>query len=156
MFLFNKISISKLFEEELYELKDSPLKLQKDTIEGKKIAVVVDYAEEGFPEASKDLLEKILKAVKVDMSEVVMVYAKNQDCSFRFLRDQFHNDKLIVFGLKPAAIGLNIRLGLYQLIDFRGCQILLADDLTRVAQDVKRKTYLWRNLQKMFELTLKN
>ncbi|MGB0929465.1 MAG: hypothetical protein ACPGVB_01725 [Chitinophagales bacterium] len=152
MFTFNKVSISKLFEEELYELEDSTLKLQKDGIEGKKIAVVVDYSEEDFAKASKDLLEKILKAAKVDMSQVEMRYAKSQACSFNFLQNQFGVDKLIVFGLKPASIGLNIRLGLYQLILFRDCQILLADDLTRIAEDVKRKTYLWRNLQKMFEL----
>ncbi|MGB1242675.1 MAG: hypothetical protein ACPG49_09140 [Chitinophagales bacterium] len=152
MFTFNKVSISKLFEEKLYELEDSTLKPQKEEIEGRKIAVVVNYSEEDFPKASKGLLEKILKAAKIDMNQVEMRYAKSQACSFNFLHDQFNTSKLIVFGLKPTAIGLNIRLGLYQLVNFRDCQILLADDLTRIAEDVKRKTYLWRNLQKMFEL----
>lgn len=153
MFTFNKISITKLFDEDIYNLDQSFLQSEQiEILEGKEIAVVINDSASSFPKTSKDLLEKILNAAKVDMSKVEMVYAKDQVHSFNYLQNQFFPYKLIAFGLKPASMGLNIRLGLYQLADFRGCQILIADDLNRIAADVKRKTYLWRSLQKMFEL----
>ncbi|MFK7904990.1 MAG: hypothetical protein AB8B69_07695 [Chitinophagales bacterium] len=152
MFTFNKVSISKLFEEDLYDLKDELLKPQEEIVDKKKIVVVVNYENHAFPKSELDFLEKILKAAKVNMNEVAMIYAKSQPHSFKVLQEHIPCNKLIVFGIKAPELELNIRLGLYQLITFRNCQLLFADDLTSISKDVKRKTYLWRNLQKMFEL----
>ncbi|MEZ4883525.1 MAG: hypothetical protein R3E32_02220 [Chitinophagales bacterium] len=151
MFEFNKVSISKLFEEELYSLKTEEPSSDVSNAD-KKIALVANYAKDEFPKIEWDLLEKILKAAKVDMEQVAIFHAQTESFSFKSILEQTQSNRLIVFGLKPSSLGLNIRLGLYQLLTFRGCQILLADDLTTISKDVQRKTYLWRNLQKMFEL----
>lgn len=154
MFNFNKVSISKLFEEELYDLKDKgvPPPITDNSTSNKKIAVVVDYAPSNFPPSEKQLLEKILGAVKANMAEVQIIHAQSEPFSFTALQNRMAFNKLIVFGLKPAALGLNIRLGSYQLTQFRESQLLFADGLNLIATDVKRKTYLWRTLQKMFEI----
>ncbi len=108
MFNFNKVSISKLFEEELYNLKERAASppITDNSLSNKKIAVVVNYAPSNFPPAEKNLLEKILGAVKANMAEVQIIHAQSESFSFTSLQNQLPFNKLIVFGLKPATLGL--------------------------------------------------
>lgn len=112
----------------------------------------------GLEPSSVALLEKILKAVQLDMDDVAL-------CNWALLEQQQaqHNNifeslqfidcnKVIAFGDLPLAWSMSHFFKKYHITeDAHAKGLVQADDLTIIAQNRDLKVQLWESLQKLFK-----
>jgi hypothetical protein len=68
---------------------------------------------------------------------------------FPFSRDK-HPEKILVFGITPALLGLSVKDNLYQPFYFYQSTWLFSESLSILQPDKDRKTKLWKALQGLF------
>jgi hypothetical protein len=116
----------------------------------RSIAVVVS-AQYFSPEETA-FLEKVLNAAKINLSNDVLLLQKNEaePVSIAPVLQAKNPQFVLVFGLAPADIGLQLQHQLYQPDHFYRSTWLWANDLPAIAVDRNLKTKLWTALQQLF------
>jgi len=99
------------------------------------------------------LLEKILAAVNLKFPEDLLILRKtpNEPFSFSALMSRVQLEKILVFGLAPQQLGLQIIVHNYQPFQLNNCTFLFADDLKIIAADKLLKVRLWEALKHIFQ-----
>lgn len=116
------------------------------------LIVFVSNSANNFPEELKKLLTNILKALKLDFSEILLIHEEMLiDQRVRNVKNKTET-KIISFGIHPQKIGLNLSPIIYELIQFQDIQFILANDLEDINTDPTQKQKLWGQLQIMFGL----
>ncbi|MDQ3393872.1 MAG: hypothetical protein M3512_07165 [Bacteroidota bacterium] len=117
----------------------------------KNILLVVN---DPFPEVlnitDSEFLIKILKAVKLNEEDVVIVniHTLAQDF-FPTIKEQFNYRVLILFGITlPSINGGSIEN--YKILNKEGTKVLSVDSLADIDGDKQKKLKLWENLQLLF------
>ncbi len=94
-----------------------------------------------------ELLLKILLAKKLELRDVAILNLhQHQNISFEMLRAFFSNNRLLLFGINPAAIGLE-QLSANQVITKEKTKILATYGLPELSNDKAKKAALWAVLQ---------
>ena len=114
--------------------------------EQKSIAVLMKNASE----ADLLFLSKILAAVKLDIDKDILLINSSSLPAFNQFKKVPSIDKLLVFGILPAEIGLHFKVKPYSLIDFNNFSFLFVHALKDISEDVNKKKMLWQQLQVLF------
>jgi DNA polymerase III psi subunit len=107
-----------------------------------QVLIVAD----SFEEAEKNFLSKILQAVKLSFEDVAVVESAKL-AEFSQLKS-IESRVLISFGVQQEKFLHNFPA--YSIQKKAGKQIMLADSLSVLVNDTKKKALLWANLQKVF------
>ena len=134
-------------------LNDQPTKVDLKPIvtfgENLKHCIVLFSAEHKISPESKDLLFKILAAIKRSPKDALManVYGCSQEQVEALLSE--HNHKhLISFDIRNASV--LSPLSPYEPASSKGKHYILSNGLEEVATDINKKKALWQALQKVF------
>ncbi len=156
-------ALSLLFTDDLYAKADALPKQQQTEVndgpdnipsfdylgENKKyfLILVDDEKQKILSKNDLDLLTKILLAKKMELRDVAVVNVnKLTAINFEQLREFFSNNKLILFGINPAVIGLN-EIGANQVVLKDNTKILATYSLPELSNDKEKKAALWAVLQ---------
>jgi hypothetical protein len=102
-------------------------------------------------EAEKVFLEKVLKAVNLDLNSVeVITLGMLNETGFISLSTNKSYKKIISFGVPFVKLNLQIMLMPYENKLIEGVWFMLAEKLVVVENDVAHKRSLWASLQHMF------
>jgi hypothetical protein len=105
-------------------------------------------------EDDRIFLEKILSAAGMDLSNDVFWSAVDAEKG-AYIGTQVDNkqwNRVLVFGLLPASLGINIEPIVYKPVQFNGCSWLFAENLPALARDPALKKKLWVALQALFQI----
>jgi hypothetical protein len=170
------LALSLLINEEIYLVKDqvNDTKLQKpsqpkekanDIVEqtintqdkpsfrylgenNKYILILVKEPEaEVLKKEDLNFLLKILSAIKLDLNDVAIVnIEKNQNLNFKALKDFFACNKIITFGINPKILEITTAVANKKSF-FEDTPILGTWELSKLQQDVSKKTIFWNELK---------
>ena len=113
----------------------------------KELLISVIVARSDWSDYNQELLEKILASVESSMDLVDVVLVDEQP--LRFANWGTAKKKFILFGVDPHQIGIMITPAKYQWFQFQNGQILLADELSKIQNEVNLKKQLWAALKQM-------
>lgn len=112
---------------------------------------VVLQAEPEHP-GNLDFLKKILMAAGLDFEKDTL-FAETKDSEpttiLSVLKSK-HPNQVLVFGVSPGQIGLNVQAAFYRPVVFYGTTFLFSEKLSSIEPDKTRKTNLWQALRQMF------
>lgn len=97
-----------------------------------------------YDTGERELLTNILKAVKIEMEEVD-IWVNNDDNTPDFFQKNAPTQQILVFGITPPQIGLNMENVLYYPINILGKKLLFSNDLDQI-----NKKSLWAALKVVF------
>jgi hypothetical protein len=116
-----------------------------------RILVIVNN-ESGVEGKSLDFIEKVLTAAKIDLAKdtALLSIEKIEPIKlFPFPKSKIPL-KVLVFGLEPNQLGLNINFQWYQHFVFSGITFLFAEKISLLETDRDRKMNLWNALKSIF------
>lgn len=116
-----------------------------------EVLVFLHQAQRDLPATQSALLDAILTACKLN-SAAVMVYSKNEihTVSLQTMIEKHQPQKIILFGVDPAAIGLPIHFPVFQIQSYQQVQYLHAPSLQELETDKQQKIQLWQKLKQLF------
>ncbi len=97
-------------------------------------------------------LKKVLQSVQLDFDQDVLSFMGDATTSFS-VSDLYQTTsitKVLVFGLPPSQIGLQLHLSKYQAYPINNRTYLFADRLPDIAANKNLKGHLWKGLQELF------
>jgi hypothetical protein len=115
---------------------------------------VLALAEPDFAAPNRAFLEKVLAAANIDLHKDALL-AEMSASEPRNIAPDIREKKpkqVLVFGIKPAQLGVMVSAVPYQTFDFYGCSWLFADPLSAVEADKVKKGQLWAALKQMFAI----
>lgn len=114
---------------------------------------VLLLADEDLSPSDLLFLEKILKAVNLDVSgvDLLNLYGVSDIDFASVLRNKYINH-FITFGVPFRRINLDILMDRYQPIRFDGITFLMVDSLPVIEANQTLKRQLWNSLKRVFEL----
>jgi hypothetical protein len=113
---------------------------------------VLALDEPDFAAANKAFLAKVLAAANLNLEKDTLFAEIPASEPLHFSADlkQKQPERVLVFGLPPAQLGLTIEIQLYRPTAFYGIEWLFADTLSALEPDKNRKSQLWSTLKQMF------
>lgn len=152
--LLHKEVLSALFKDTfLVDLTDDNQDEQIQTDEKQLLEVLVfhHHNQRELPPTQFTLLQAILTACKLNTAQV-MVYSKNDihSATLQSLIEKHQPQKIILFGLDPASIGLPIHFPVFQIQSYQQVQYLHAPSLNELETDKQQKIQLWQKLKQLF------
>lgn len=101
---------------------------------------------------NEQFLQKIITAVKYNLTEDTLIYSFNQEQPIPFAEicQNYDIEKVILFDIELTDLGLHIQLPKYRVTDWNGLQLLNVDSLSKIEQDNRLKGGLWNGLKMMF------
>lgn len=116
-----------------------------------EILVFHHHTQPELPSTQFILLEAILSACKRNTTEV-KIYSKAdiQIAALSSLIEKHEPQKIILFGVDPAAIGLPIHFPVFQIQAYQQVQYLHAPSLQELENDKQLKIQLWQKLKQLF------
>ena len=127
------------------------IKEQADELLLKEVLAFHHHAQKELGPSQQSLLEAILNACKLNTTQV-MIYCKNDTHTspLSILIEKHQPQKIILFGVDPAAIGLPIHFPVFQIQQYQQAQYLHAPSLTDLENDKQLKIQLWQKLKQLF------
>jgi len=105
-------------------------------------------------EEEKVFLYKIMQAVSKKPNEdflLINTKTKGEIPLFKEIENSvFQQGVLLVFGRKPAELGLHVNIKPYQVVHFRSWQVLFAHSLAEISANTNHKKQLWGQLKQLF------
>jgi DNA polymerase III psi subunit len=125
--------------------------IQADEKQLLEVLVFHHHAQRELPPTQFALLEAILTACKLNAAQV-MIYSKNDihNVSLQTIIEKHHPQKIILFGVDPAAMGLPIHFPVFQIQAYQQVQYLHAPSLNELEIDKQMKIQLWQKLKQLF------
>ena len=101
---------------------------------------------------NRDFLSKVLSAAQLNLEKDTLFAEIPASLPVHFSTDLKNKtpEQVLVFGLAPAQLGLNIAAPLYSPVSFYGVTWLFADAPGVLEPDKNRKGLLWAALKQMF------
>ena len=119
-----------------------------------EVGVAVSYSEaEQLPPNQAALLDKILQAIGYSLSQVEVINVAKLAVSERDARRVIAEQKLthlILFGVQPIELHLDVFLTPYRPKQLDRTQLLKAEPLALIEQDREAKRKLWEALKQLF------
>ena len=113
-----------------------------------KLLVVVD--ESAFGTEEETMLNNMISAIKFDPKSDIskLILKRGQPIILSYFQRDFKN--ILVFGITPEQLGLNIEFKSYDILHFEKYRMLVCDSITEIRTVVQKKQMLWARLQEMF------
>lgn len=137
-------------EELFFVLPESDMLHLAEGLFAKRVLIVV--REEPQAPGNKDFLGKILAAANLSLAadtRLITVPETHPLAISRILRTQ-QTEKVLVFGLTPAQLGLRIEAPYYTPLHFYGLEWLFSEPLSLLEPDKSKKGLLWTGLKQLF------
>jgi len=117
-------------------------------LSGKDLLVILNQAD--FDE-HESLLRKILTSINYDFESnaASLILAAEEEINIAKLTRE-HLSHVLVFGVDPKKLGMNIQVGGYQFYKSETFSILVAHKLTKLQKEKMLKKRLWDALQNEF------
>jgi len=114
----------------------------------KKVFLLYDHKEAN----QLPFLSKILAAVKLNLTEDVLLMEGQSNSTFSFfdLKNQQQIETAIIFDYLPKHLGLHLQLNKYEVSTINNCRFLFADGLEQISNDKQLKGKLWGALKELF------
>lgn len=123
-----------------------------DQIDNDQCKTIVILHESESAATDQELLIKMLNAVKRSVDETQIIVLSDEHMgSIGSLFSIDHIEQIIVFGLLPQDVGLNIKAKLYRTFKMQGKQLLFSHGLVTLNQKPEYKKPLWEALQQAFQ-----
>jgi len=117
----------------------------------REVLICIATLENKLKPEKEVLLNAILSACKLDPTQLLICTDQEQlHSSFLSIIEAHQANKVILFGLDPAHIGLPIHFPLFQIQSFQGVQYLHAPSLDALEIDKQMKMQLWQKLKQIF------
>lgn len=147
----NDILSSDFIDFQIFAFPDGKNTSNQSTVMNQGSTLIVMPSTEN-EESQVNFLSKILSAVKLELSkDVTLIKATPKDrFSFINLKTKSKIDKVILFGIQPKHLGINIDIKAYIPTTFQDCTFLLAHDLGAIEADTNKKKALWTCLQDIY------
>lgn len=144
--------IAALYENVLIDEADGHGKAPvQDSIEKKKALFIAESENTSLPDNKKLFLDAIIKACKLNPSEVEVITDKNAIASdYKKISEQFSPESVILFGPSPSAISLPVFFPPFQVHLFQETKYLHAPALETIENDKSLKLQLWQCLKQLF------
>lgn len=98
----------------------------------------------------------LLEAINLSLDDVAIInISKSTVKSFRLLAQKMDFSRMILFGISPKEINLNIETEKYKVCVVNDCKIVFADSMEMIIGNDSLKKELWLSLQAMFGESLK-
>jgi len=137
-----------LFEDiEVYSVKERST--EKISFEGSNKRQVLLICPASLTADQRALLSRILSAVKLELNDVALLHSDSLP-PYRQLEAEMDFRKMILFGIAPAQLSLNISCPEYTPVNFQGVEILVSESLMHLEGNSHSKDMLWKALKKMF------
>lgn len=107
---------------------------------------------EGFGESQKTLLFRMITAVGLDPEEDVWIVQTDKNRAINPSLLSLSYRYVIIFGLPPSAVSLNINHQMYKVCVLDQSKALFCDPLAVLESSQDKKKLLWESLQLMFGL----
>jgi len=117
------------FQEEIYQIRSKPV-------------VIIDVSWEKLGEKERELLSKIISALKISLDSIIIVSQTTPDINSFIGRA----NKLIYFG--DSAVGISR----YEIIELDGLSYIWADSLTQLLENEPARKQLWTGLRRLFSV----
>jgi len=138
-----------LHEEEIYRLDEIGQNELQDKIEGKDNIVLLNKA---LTELSEDTIGPLFKMLEViGKQDSTQIIEPKPGLLFRDIQRRYSPKYVIVFGLSPLELKLNISARRNQIIKFESEQLIFCEGVELMTDGAKKKA-LWHQLQRLFEL----
>lgn len=100
----------------------------------------------------REFLGKVLAAAHLDLSQDTLLAEIPSQEPHNIALDLRERKprQVLVFGLPPRQLGLQLEMHPYQSVSFLDCTWLFADRVSVLEPDKVKKTQLWSALKKMF------
>ena len=120
----------------------------------KNILIIVNEKDTAFlKDEDLNFLMGILSACNLSMVDIALMnYFKKQDMTYLMLMDKFAPEKIIFFGLEPAALDFPLQFPHYQLQKYNHQTYLSAPTLGILAKNIQQKKQLWNCLKNLFPI----
>jgi DNA polymerase III psi subunit len=97
----------------------------------------------------RELLGKILKAIKLDRNDCALVnYATYDGASFQELQEFFNPQYVFAFGVSPEQLKLPV-LSSNTIVVQNGANLIFSSNLDNLSEDTNTKKLLWVSLQQI-------
>lgn len=121
------------------------------TVEKKKAIFIAESEGTSLPNDKKLFLDAIIKACKLQPSEVEVITDKNAISSdYKKINEQFSPSSVVLFGPPPSAISLPVFFPPFQVQMFQETKYLHAPALENIENDKSLKLQLWQCLKQLF------
>lgn len=144
--------MNKLFENtyifRLPELSEANITTNATQFKG----LVILASEHDLNPENKAKLDQILMAIKYDPDQniTVVTTGENDHISISKMIGKTSAKDVLVFGLTPAQMSLNIKVNKYEWAQFENAQILFSDSLEILKDSKELKNQLWASLKNYF------
>ncbi len=154
-FLIEGLFKNCLIEMDTIPVIDKPLPIPTFNILGNnrsRIAIIVnDTTNLYLPDEQLNFLLGILSACKLSMEDVAIINInKNKAVTYKEVEVELKAEKIILFGVTAAQIGLPLEFPFYQIQQYNKQTYVMADMLQRIEKDKAEKTKLWNCLKQIF------
>ncbi len=116
--------------------------------QGRKVWIVIQAAD-NKPE-NLDLLRRIFTAIKLDLDKDACLIFAPKDFVLTRISTPPRDKIMLVFGLKPLNLGLNLKYNPYRASVLGQVTYLFSESLAVVASRQESKKQLWTALQNLF------
>lgn len=123
----------------------------------KNVVIVINHpASVYLNEDELTFLTSILKACGLNIADIAIMNAAEQQVTFTTIKEQFNAVKIILFNVEPSAIKLPFMIPTFQVQNYDNVVILLAPalaDLNKADRESRLlKTRFWNSLKQVFDL----
>jgi len=98
-------------------------------------------------------LNDLLNACNLTMADIAFVnFRESSGFSYPDISDQFHPDKILMFGVSAKELDLPFEIPFFQLQNFQDQQYIISPSLAEIQSNKELKKQLWACLQKIFNI----
>ena len=117
-----------------------------------RVAIIVDdTANLYLPDEQLNFLLGILSACKLSMEDVAIINInKNKAVTYKSIEAELKAEKIFLFGVTAAQIGLPLEFPFYQIQQYNKQTYVAAGLLQHIEKDKAEKTKLWNCLKQIF------
>lgn len=134
---------NKFLDFKLFVLPETEKSVETNEIH----ALFILVRQEDYDESNRELLKKIIGAMKLDFEKEVFVKVIEEGERINY--NTIRSKALISFEVPMKHAGIHYPLKKYQLLEYNEGQFLLADSLNAIATDRNLKGMLWNVLKNL-------
>lgn len=114
----------------------------------KRLVVVIDR--DNYDAQEAELLHKMMLAIKYNIKEDVFLIEVDKKTSLSLANLISVWDNLILFGIPPYNLGLNIQYKPYVILPLEEKNVIYVEDLKSISANNSKKQAIWGLFQKLF------
>ena len=135
-------------DADLGEIRAKPMQLERS----EPLIVLINSKLQFQAEAQIEFLKKVLGAVKLELNQVRVIHIPNEKWAWRDLVKHFRPQRVLVFGLSPQDLSMNVEHHHYTSLKIQNCALMFVDKLDVIMPSQSLKRTLWTALQAFFEI----